>query len=113
MCGVRKLTRAAYANQRMTLYGKLRQRFKSKRNTMIALRVSFTRGVFHHSCFSRAFGDAFYKTWMSWDTPLYFPEAWRASFRCEGTPLSFLRQVVGPRLMEAREGEMKRLWSDI
>ena len=25
MCGVRKLTRAAYANQRMPLYGKLRQ----------------------------------------------------------------------------------------
>lgn len=27
----------------------------------------------------------------------FFPDAWRASFRCEGTPLSFLRQVVGPR----------------
>ena len=30
MCGVRKLTRAAYANQRMTLHVKLRQRFKAK-----------------------------------------------------------------------------------
>ena len=30
MCGVRKLTRTAYANQRMTLHVKLRQRFKAK-----------------------------------------------------------------------------------
>ena len=42
---VRKLTCAAYANQRMTLTGKLRQSIKKKRNTMIALRVQ-SRGVF-------------------------------------------------------------------
>ena len=30
MCGVGNLTRAAYANQRMTLILKLRQRFNSK-----------------------------------------------------------------------------------
>ena len=35
-------------NQRMTLYGKLRQSNLSKRNTMIALR-GYPRGVFHHS----------------------------------------------------------------
>ena len=34
-----------------------------------------------------------------------FPDAWRASFRCEGTPLSFLRRVVGPRFKEARENK--------
>ena len=45
MCGVRKLTRATYANQRMTLVVKLRQSIKKKRNTMIALREQ-SRGVF-------------------------------------------------------------------
>ena len=44
MCGVGNLTRAAYANQRMTLARKLRQSIKSKRNTMIALREQ-SRGV--------------------------------------------------------------------
>ena len=46
MYGVRKLTRAAYANQRMTLARKLRQSIKSKRNTMIALRGAIHSGVF-------------------------------------------------------------------
>ena len=55
----------------MTLVLKVRQN-KRKRNTVIALRVSFTRGVFHHSCFLKAFGDASEQTWMSWDTPLHF-----------------------------------------
>ena len=67
MCGVGNLTRAAYANQRMTLSEKLRQSKKSKRNTMIAL-----RGAIHVACFiihvySRAFGDASQKTWMFWE----------------------------------------------
>ena len=66
------LARATYANQRMTLSEKLRQSKKSKRNTMIAL-----RGAIHVACFiihvySRAFGDASQKTWMSWNTPLFF-----------------------------------------
>lgn len=60
---VRKLTTATYANQRMTLYGKLRQSKLSKRNTVIALRVQSTRGVFHHYVLTRAFGDASRKTW--------------------------------------------------
>ena len=64
MCGVGNLTRAAYANQRMTLVLKVRQN-KRKRNTVIALRVKLTRGVFHHSCFLKAFGDASEQTWMS------------------------------------------------
>ena len=58
MCGVGNLTRATYANQRMTLNLKLRQSKKSKRNTMVAL-----RGAIHVACFiihvlTRAFGDA-------------------------------------------------------
>ena len=58
MCGMGNLTRAAYANQRMTLNLKLRQSKKSKRNTMVAL-----RGAIHVACFiiqvlTRAFGDA-------------------------------------------------------
>ena len=72
MCGGRKLTHTAYANQRMTLARKLRQSIKSKRNTMIALRGQSTWRVFIIHVLTRAFGDAFYKTWMSWDTPLFF-----------------------------------------
>ena len=63
MCGVRKLTRATYANQRMTLVVKLRQSIKKKRNTMIALREQ-SRGVFSSFMFFyRAFGDASHETW--------------------------------------------------
>ena len=50
-----------YANQRVTLCRELRQRFKAKRNTVIALRGN-PRGVLHHSCLAKAFGDASYKT---------------------------------------------------
>lgn len=38
----------------------------------------------------------------------FFQSAWRASSRCEGTPLSFLRRVVRPRFKggaEDRESE--------
>ena len=63
MCGVRKLTRAAYANQRMTLVVKLRQSIKKKRNTMIALRGQSTWRVFIIHVSSRAFGDALQQTW--------------------------------------------------
>ena len=52
MCGMGNLTRAAYANQRMTLSEKLRQSIVVKRNTMIALRGAIHSGVFHHSCFT-------------------------------------------------------------
>ena len=58
MCGVRKLTHTAYANQRMTLNLKLRQSKKSKRNTMIALRGQSTWRVFIIHVLNRAFGDA-------------------------------------------------------
>ena len=56
---VRKLTCAAYANQRMTLTGKLRQSIKKKRNTMIALRGLSTWRIFIIHVSSKAFGDAF------------------------------------------------------
>lgn len=46
MCGVRKLTRAAYVNQRMTLVVKLRQSIKKKRNTMSCATWSNPCGVF-------------------------------------------------------------------
>ena len=42
MCGVRKLTYTAYANQRMTLYLKIAKILMSKRNTMTALRGQST-----------------------------------------------------------------------
>ena len=63
MCGVRKLTRAAYANQRMTLSVKIAKISMSKRNTMTALREQFTWRVFIIHVYSRAFGDASQKTW--------------------------------------------------
>ena len=44
------LTRAAYANQRMTLNSEIGKISKQRRNTMVALRGN-PRGVFHHSCF--------------------------------------------------------------
>ena len=53
MCGVRKLTRAAYAISAYDASCETSPKLNvEKRNTVIALRVSFTRGVFHHSCFS-------------------------------------------------------------
>ena len=45
MCGVGNLTRAAYANQRMTLVGN-RQISVIKRSTMTALRGAIHSGVF-------------------------------------------------------------------
>ena len=66
------LTRAAYANQRMTLYGKLRQSKRSKRNTMIALRGQSTWRVFIIHVLTKAFGDASRKMWMLGNTPLSF-----------------------------------------
>ena len=42
------------------------------------------------------------------NTPLHFSRCVACLIRCEGTPLSFLRRVVGPRLMGA-EGEMKKM----
>ena len=36
-----------------------------------------------------------------------FPECVAGLIRCEGTPLSFLRRVVGPRLMGRGRKEMK------
>ena len=55
---MRKLTRAAYANQRMPLTGNFAKVEKQKRNTMIALRGAIHVACFHHSCFCKAFGDA-------------------------------------------------------
>ena len=63
MRGVRKLTRAAYANQRMTLSVKIAKISMSKRNTMTALRGQSTWRVFIIHVYSRAFGDASDKTW--------------------------------------------------
>ena len=42
---------------------------------------------------------------MSWDTPLHFSRCVAGLIRCEGTPLSFLRRVVGPQFKEARKIE--------
>ena len=47
-------------------------KLKSKRNTMIALRGQSTWRVFIIHVSSRAFGDAFRKTWMFGNTPLFF-----------------------------------------
>ena len=72
MCGVRKLTRAAYANQRMTLARKLRQSIKSKRNTVIALRGSIHVACFHHSCFDNGVWRCLLADVVIGNTPLFF-----------------------------------------
>ena len=71
MCGVRKLTHTAYANQRMTLDRNFAKE-SSKRNTMIALRGQSTWRVFIIHVYTRAFGDACLKTWVFGNTPLFF-----------------------------------------
>ena len=62
MCGVRKLTHTAYANQRMTLYSKIGKILVLRRNTMVALRGQSTWRVFIIHVLTRAFGDASTKT---------------------------------------------------
>ena len=91
----------------MTLVLKVRQN-KRKRNTVIALRVSFTRGVFHHSCFLKAFGDASEQTWMLWDTPLHFSRCVAGLIRCEGTPL-FFSALGGRGLVWIGRGRMEEM----
>ena len=70
--GMGNLTRAAYANQRMTLYRKLRQSKRTKRNTMIALRGAIHVACFHHSCFVSGSYRCLTKTWMNGNTPHLF-----------------------------------------
>ena len=72
MCGMGNLTRATYANQRMTLDRKLRQ---SKDEAEYDDRATWSNPqwrVFIIHVYSRAFGDAFYQTWMFGNTPLLF-----------------------------------------
>ena len=63
MCRVRKLTCAAYANQRMTLYSKIGKILVLRRNTMVALCGQSTWRVFIIHVLERAFADALSKTW--------------------------------------------------
>ena len=75
---------------------------------MIALRVSFTRGVFHHSCFCKG-------VWRCLRIDVDVMGHATSFFQMRGGPHSdlkarqffFLRRVVGPRFKEARK-EMKR-----
>ena len=71
MCGVGNLTRAAYANQRMTLDRNFAKE-SSKRNTMIALRGQSTWRVFIIHVLSKAITSASSKTWVSWTRHFFF-----------------------------------------
>ena len=87
MCGGRKLTHTAYANQRMTLARKLRQSIMSKRNTMIALRGSIHVACFHHSCFDKGVWRCLLADVVIGNTPLFFSATveWRL-FCGKGAP---------------------------
>ena len=58
MRGVGNLTRAAYANQRMTLNSEIGKISKQRRNTMVALRGAIRVACFIIHVLSRAFADA-------------------------------------------------------
>ena len=60
MCGVRKLTRAAYANQRMTLDRKS-AKFQDKAEYDDRATWAIHVACFHHSCFVKAFDDASFR----------------------------------------------------
>lgn len=65
---MRKLPRATYAIQRMTLYGKLRQSNSDEAQYGESRYVA----CFHHACFIWVFGDTYRKTCVSGSTPLFF-----------------------------------------
>ena len=77
MCGVRKLTRAAYANQRMTLNTKLRQSKDEAEYDDRAAWINPQWRVFIIHVSSKAFGDASYWTWVHGNTPLFSVRRWR------------------------------------
>ena len=58
MRGVRKLTRATYANQRMTLNSEIAKISSSKAEYGVRATCVITRGVFIIYVLERAFGDA-------------------------------------------------------
>ena len=70
MCGMGNLTRAAYANQRMTLDRNFAKE-SSKRNTMIALRGAIHSGVFSSFMFTQGVWRCLYQTWVFGNTPLF------------------------------------------
>ena len=72
MCGVGDLTRAAYANQRMTLYGKLRQ---SKDEAEYDDRATWAIHVacFHHSYFLKGVWRYLQQDVGAWGHATLFP----------------------------------------
>ena len=62
MRGMGKLSRAAYANQRMTLNSEIGKISKQRRNTMVALRGAIRVACFIIHVFVWAFADALVKT---------------------------------------------------
>ena len=74
MCGVRKLTRATYANQRMTLGRKLRQ---SKDEAEYDDRATWAIHVacFHHSCFIKGVWRCLLSDVSAWGHATFFPRS--------------------------------------
>ena len=75
------LTRAAYANQRMTLDRNFAKE-SSKRNTMIALRGAIHSGVFSSFMFTQGVWRCLYQTWVLGNTPLLLSRKGRGGAGC-------------------------------
>ena len=71
MCGVRKLTHTAYANQRMTLDRKS-AKFQDKAEYDDRATWAIHVACSHHSCFMTGVCRCLYQTWMFENTPLFF-----------------------------------------
>ena len=91
MRGVRKLTRAAYANQRMTLNSEIAKFQVVKRNTMNRAAWSNPRGAFCHSCFTTG-------VWRCLELDVSVQDA----------PRSFVCGTGGSRFVQTQE----RWWID-
>ena len=71
MCGVRKLTRAAYANQRMTLDRKS-AKFQDKAEYDDRATWAIHVACFHHSCFFKGVWRCLRQDVVIGNTPLFF-----------------------------------------
>ena len=72
MCGVRKLTRAAYANQRMTRHVKLRQSNNEEAEYDDRATWAIHVACFHHSCFFKGVWRCLRQDVVIGNTPLFF-----------------------------------------
>ena len=72
MCGVRKLTHTAYANQRMTLARKTSPKYNVKAEYDDRATWAIHVACFHHSCFFKGVWRCLRQDVVIGNTPLFF-----------------------------------------